>query len=164
MKCHLSSGSSRHNLSRLHMETLQHNSYLSQRPSMLSSILLWQEYINLACDITWNVFSLFFFFFCMRAREQQRVVDMPDAEGKHYSEFTHSLAIPAGLQAAPWSSPMGFSIIHQCLHYSLYLLAPGKCSLSQDVRSQYSTNTQLVDTGKVLSPKCCLWGDMHLVW
>lgn len=77
---------------------------------------------------------------------------MLDAEGKHSSEFTHSLAVPAASQAAPWSSPMGFSIIHQCLHYSPYLLAWGKCSLSGDERSQYSTNTQLVDTGKVFSP------------
>lgn len=93
---------------------------------------------------------------CIRPREQQQSW----TGGKHYPEFTHSLAVPAGLQAAPWSLPMGFSIIHQCLHYSLYLLAPGKCCLSWVAQGQCATNT--VDTGSVLSPTCCLWGDMHL--
>lgn len=102
--------------------------------------------------------------FSHRAKRATAVVDTLDAEGNHYPEFTHSLAIPAGLRAAPWSLPMGFSIIHQCLHYSLYLLAPGKGSLSWVAQGQYTTNSLLVDTGKVLSPKCCLWGDMHLVW
>lgn len=93
---------------------------------------------------------------CIGPREQQQSW----TGGKHYPEFTHSLAVPAGLQAAPWSLPMGFSIIHQCLHYSLYLLAPGKCCLSWVAQGQCATNT--VDTGSVLSPTCCLWGDMHL--
>lgn len=106
--------------------------------------------------------SFFFFFFLFsffvhRAKRAKAAVDWRKTLSWVHTLFLLSLpACKQLLDPHPWV----FSIIHQCLHYSLYLLAPGKCSLSWVAQGQYTTNT--VDTGSVLSPKCCLWGDMHL--
>lgn len=141
MKCHLSSGSSRHNLSRLRMETLQHKqlSFTDRAEHVVKHIALTGAHKFAMWYRIKRLFSPFLHTAKRRCNSGTRT--QADAEGKHYPEFTHSPAVPAGLRAAPWSLPMGFSIIHQCLHYSLYLLAPGKCSLSWVARGQYTTNT-----------------------
>lgn len=75
MKCHLSSGSSRHNLGRLRVETLQHNSDRSLRQSRAccqaycSDLLGGGGRINSICDVAGNVS---FFFTHQGQKEQQQ--------------------------------------------------------------------------------------------
>lgn len=105
---------------------------------MLSSILLWLEHVNSVWDMTWNVFA-----FALGQDRATAVADTLDAEGKTLS-WVHTLSCcPCWLQAVSWSLPMGFSIMHQCIHYSLYPLAPGKGSLSWGAHMGQRTATRL---------------------